>query len=226
VNGLLALTLPALTGEGKRITRWGQCLTLAVVIAVFGLSSFVLNVGISHAQTDTTTGSICTLTFNDLAKNGIHAAGDPILSGVNVTLAVDNGLMIANHLSDDQGQYCFTNLTPGRYRLTFSDPLAQPTTPTILTLTVNAGDQLINLFGAVPDVVPDKAVTAPATANQGLVITLTRSGRLVLSAVGALLIMLAMLGLGMFGYGLYSVLNPNPKRGGKSRPDAPAASHG
>ena len=208
-------------GIEKNFKMWDQ--TLLTWISLLVLCGLLLVGKTIHAQSDANTGTICALTFNDLAKNGIRVPGDPPLSGVNVTLAIDNGLMIANHLSDDQGQYCFTNLVPGRYRLTFSDPLAQPTTPTILTLTVSGGDHLINLFGAVPDIASDSpAVDPTANAPVGIVVSLTRSGRLVLSAIGALLVMVAMLGIGLFAYGLYRMFKPKPRRGGKSQRGVPA----
>ena len=195
---------------------------LCGLLGLLAVSVFPSSPRLVRAQADTSTGTICALTFNDLAKNGVHSAGDPVLIGVNVTLAVDNGLMIANHLSDDQGQYCFNNLIPGRYRLTFRDPLARPTTPTILTLTVNAGDQLVTMFGAITDSVANIAATAADKTQPGIVITLTRTGRLALAALGALTVMVTMFGLGLCGFGLLSILRPNRRRGGRPQPGAPA----
>src|SRR5579859_8012128 len=70
-------------------------------------------------------GSICVSAFVDTNQNGLQESGEPLLSGANISLA-EGGLIIANHLTDSQGQYCFQNLAPGAYTLTFSDPLAQP----------------------------------------------------------------------------------------------------
>lgn len=177
------------------------------------------------AQTGASTGSICALAFNDLARSGVHSASDPILSGVNVTLAVDNGLMIGNHLSDEAGQYCFTNLTPGHYRLTFSDPLAQPTTPTNLALTLNAGDQLINLFGAVPDAAPTSSSTAVVTSTRGVVFPLTRSGRLLLATGGAGGVMTFLIALGLIALGLRGIRQISAQRAvDRPPPDARAGS--
>ena len=207
-------------GYGRLACRSAALFGFFGLLAGFGSPA---GLDLVRAQTGASTGTICALTFNDLAKNGVHSTGDPLLSGVNITLAVDNGLMIANHLSDDQGQYCFTNLLPGRYRLTFSDPLAQATTPTILTLTVNAGDQLVTEFGAIPNSVANAAVTPAAQAQSGLVITLTRTGRLVLAAFGAFAVMVTMIGLGLFGYGLLGLVRPNRRRGGKPQRGVPPA---
>jgi hypothetical protein len=142
-------------------------------------------------------GMICALAYTDLNQNGMQESGEPLLNGVNVSLSIA-GLVVANHLTDSQGQYCFQSLAPGMYTLTFNAPLAQPTTPTTLTLNLSAGDQLTRSFGAVPIV-----TTQQVTSSHGLVIPLTRTGRLLLAAVGAGFVMLFTIGVGLIGYNIY-----------------------
>ncbi|MHB8624872.1 MAG: SdrD B-like domain-containing protein [Aggregatilineales bacterium] len=179
----------------------------ALPSVLFALLIVLLTAAASSVQAyQAAPGMICVLTFTDTNQNGLHEPSEPLLNGVNVSLA-EGGLMIANHLSDNQGQYCFQNLAPGAYTLTFSDPLAQPTTATTLTLTLNTGDQLTRAFGAVPI-----SNTSQVSTPHGLVIPLTHAGRLLLAAFGAGIVMLFTIGVGLIGYSFYRLRRNAPTK--------------
>ena len=68
-------------------------------------------------------GSICGIKFDDLNRDGVRQYGEPLMEGVQFELYADqnaDGLPdstapIASTLTDANGQYCFTNLPPGKY---------------------------------------------------------------------------------------------------------------
>ena len=187
---------PASRGKGSGIE--GKIALIALPIFLFVTIASPI-----HAY-QAAPGMICVLAFTDLNQNGMQDPGEPLLNGVNVSLDAGAGLMIANHLTDAQGQYCFQNLAPGSYTLTFSDPLAQPTTATTMTLTLNAGEQLIRAFGAIPI-----SNTPQVSTPHGLVIPLTHAGRLLLTALGAGVVMLFTVGVGLIGYNVYRLRRRN-----------------
>ncbi len=112
-----------------------------------GIGVLVVTLNAPRAQQNPT-GTICALAFNNVNKNGTHDPGEAALPDVNMSLSINNGVVIANHLSDSDGQYCFAHLTPGQYSLTFSALLADATTPNTFVVGVNTSDQLSREFGA------------------------------------------------------------------------------
>jgi hypothetical protein len=174
-----------------------------VCIALITVVLFTLFSALPVQAYQAAPGMICVLAFTDTNQNGLQDPGEPLLDGVNISLSI-GGLIIANHLSDSQGQYCFQNLGPGAYTLTFSAPLAQPTSSTTLALTLNAGDQVTRTFGAIP-----MSNTPQISTPHGLVIPLTRAGRLLLSVLGAGFVMLFTIGIGLIGHNLYRPRRPN-----------------
>ncbi len=154
----------------------------------------------SAAARQAAPASICVLAFVDTNQNGIREQTEPPLIGANISLLMAGAYVIANHITDGQGQYCFNNLTPEQYTITFADPLAQATTATSLTVNVNVGEQVTRAFGAVP------LVLATVQPNDGkLVVTLTRLGRVGLAALGALMMMLFTIGIGLIVRNGYSI---------------------
>ncbi len=146
------------------------------------------------------TGSVCALAYDDANKNSAHDAGEVVALGVNESLLIKGNIVIANHLSDGEGQYCFNNLLPGQYTLTFASPLIDATTPNSFVIGVNAGDQVVREFGSTVRVL---------TVSTSATITLpkmTQVARIVLAGAGALLAMLLMIGLRLIGLNFYRIV--------------------
>jgi len=60
--------------------------------------------------------------FIDLNEDGIQDAGEPGVPGVTVTLTPADGSPAQTVVTDADGMYLFTDLAPGDYSLTFTDP--------------------------------------------------------------------------------------------------------
>jgi hypothetical protein len=69
--------------------------------------------GLLNPQCCDATGSLCGMKYNDLNHDGIHQAAEPGLPGWTIQLS--NG---QTAVTDQFGDYCFSNLQPGTYTLT------------------------------------------------------------------------------------------------------------
>ena len=67
-------------------------------------------------------GSLGDLVFNDLNRNGVQDSGEPGVPGVPVALQDCNGNTVRNIVTDNNGNYNFTNLASGCYVVGFSPP--------------------------------------------------------------------------------------------------------
>jgi len=144
------------------------------------------------------TGSICVLAYEDTNKNGNRDPGELLLANVNVSLMVNN-IVIENYIStDDQKPYCFPNLGPQQYTVSFSSPLVQATTLNTFSFPLLAGEPVQKEFGAVR-VAPGSVQSADASSNGTI---WTTPLRLALSAFGALVAMAFVGAFGMILYGL------------------------
>jgi len=139
----------------------------------------------------TVTGAICALAFTDSNANGIHDANETALSNVNISLLINGKIVVANHLSDTQGQYCFENLLPGQYTLTFNSPLVDATTLNTFAIGLNAGDRPTREFGGTV-----------RTQFGGAGLRLTQTGRIALSLLGAVLAMALTASIGIIARSL------------------------
>ena len=90
-----------------------------------------------------------------------------VLQGVRVTLSDASGSLIRTAATGDNGQFAFTALTPGVYKLTMSAPGMSPFTSTQITL--HAGE-----FRIVPPITPSLARVMTSLTVQ------TTAGRLLL----------------------------------------------
>ena len=146
-------------------------------------------------------GAICVATYADTNGNGNY---DPDLEGplvgVNVNLATQ-GQIIATHISGEADEYCFENLQPGVYTVTFAESLTyRPTTANAITfeLPPNTERMAITAFGAVP--VPVENLRAEAAARSPQAETgeepLDTSARLLLATTGSMAVMIFMIGVG------------------------------
>ncbi|MBK7041375.1 MAG: carboxypeptidase regulatory-like domain-containing protein [Bacteroidetes bacterium] len=61
------------------------------------------------------------IVWNDLNLNGLQDQGEPGIPGVTVKLINNLGVILANTTTDANGVYQFTGLTPGDYKVQFSN---------------------------------------------------------------------------------------------------------
>lgn len=160
------------------------------------------------AHSQTSTGAICVTTFADVNANGQREAGETVLPGVNVNLATD-GVIIASHITAAaEDPYCFENLLPGIYTVTFTN------SPTYRTTTANQGSYVLDAgqtmtlddFGAFP--IPlDRLrveVAAQVAASKEAAEPFSTSTRLLLATAGSMMVMVFMIGVGAIMLGITS----------------------
>jgi uncharacterized surface anchored protein len=98
------------------------------------------------------TGAIGDTVWNDLNGNGIQDAGEPGVPGVGVSLNGPDGTV--NTVTDADGKYLFSDLPPGTYVVTFTEPTGWIAAP------YNAGtDDEVDSDGAAVTVVLGNAET-------------------------------------------------------------------
>lgn len=177
------------------------------------------------AAQQTQTGTICVSAFADTNGNGLQDTGESLLDGVNVNLAT-GGVIIATHITTlDDDPYCFEHLLPGIYTIRFTDsPTYRTTTANEGTFALEAGQRLtINAFGAFP-IAPETlpaVVAAQKAAAEADDQPLETPTRLLLATVGAMLVMLFMVGVGAVILGVSGGRRRrNPKATQEIRPPA------
>jgi 5-hydroxyisourate hydrolase-like protein (transthyretin family)/protocatechuate 3,4-dioxygenase beta subunit len=107
-----------------------------------------------------TTASVGNYVWLDTDNDGVQDANETGISGVTVTLKDNSGNVIATTITDANGFYQFTNVTPGTYNVCFTAPTglgfspntgavseatnsdADPMSGCTGTFTVNAGDNI------------------------------------------------------------------------------------
>jgi uncharacterized repeat protein (TIGR01451 family) len=70
----------------------------------------------------TVTAGLGDYVWHDLNRNGIQDAGEPGVPGVTVTLYSQTGTLLGTQLTNANGLYLFTNLTPATYYVCFALP--------------------------------------------------------------------------------------------------------
>jgi hypothetical protein len=113
--------------------------------------------------------AICLLAFDDLNRDGIHDAGEPLRAGVAFTI-YNTEAVVANYISDGVSEpKCLRGLLPGEYRVTRSIASGEVlTTSGDWALSLTAGSELRQEFGSVIGAAGDVANTAAAGAVAGL----------------------------------------------------------
>jgi LPXTG-site transpeptidase (sortase) family protein len=128
---------------------------------------------------NTSPASINGTVWNDLDADGVIDPGESPLVGVTVTLRDNLGNVVATALTNASGQYSFTNLVPGAYSVTETDPATYvSTTLNTVVTTLNAGDSSTINFGdrTGAPVAADPAVTkngSPDSATVGEIVVYT-----------------------------------------------------
>ena len=110
--------------------------------------------------------AICLLAFDDLNRDGIHDAGEPLRAGVAFTI-YNTAAVVANYVSDGVSEpKCLRGLVPGEYRVTRSiAPGEVLTTSGDWALSLTAGSELRQEFGSVIGVAVADATTAAGVAS-------------------------------------------------------------
>lgn len=118
-------------------------------------------------------GEIRGMKFNDLNTNGSQDAGEDGLAGVTICI-----FLWRCEVTNGSGNYSFQGIPPGNYTV-FEMPTSGsvPTTPTMVTITVNPGDVMIVNFGNHLPVPPPQDITvAQQSGEQNGVPTVFRPG--------------------------------------------------
>jgi type II secretory pathway pseudopilin PulG len=179
-----------------------RLLTYAKSLAVIVVALASAQPPISAAQTSAqqTEGRICVLAYNDANRNHTRDAGEGLLPDISVNLMVNNNVIIANYVTDGKEPYCFSNLPPQQYTVGFGSPLYDATSQsTAFSFALTPGEVTTREFGAVPRATP----ADPSVSTAGLNIPMTTPVRIGLSALGALVVMIFVAGIGMILYGLF-----------------------
>lgn len=156
------------------------------VEAVNVLVPFVANQALAEFYGTATLGDHV---WNDENRNGIQDAGEPGVAGVTVTLYNSAGAVAGTTTTDSSGNYLFTGLEPGEYRVKFTnlpegmsftqrhvgageaDSDADPTTGLTQSVVLNSGDVYLHLDAGVTlpeaDVVVVKRATSTAITAAG-----------------------------------------------------------
>ncbi|MBI3741426.1 MAG: hypothetical protein HY257_06685 [Chloroflexi bacterium] len=93
-------------------------------------------------------GNICVTAYNDLNANGSRDLGEPVLAGATITIAPFGGSVIGTRVTDGSEPFCFTNLAPGLFVVTETDPLgATSTSPNLIAAIVASGISTLVDFG-------------------------------------------------------------------------------
>lgn len=139
-------------------------------------------------------GSICILGFEDKNGNGLREPVEPGLSGM--TFEVNNGTQaIATYTTDVQNaSYCFAEVPPGSYVVSWTGEALSPTTDQSLSLSLEPGATITRNFGAQAgdgESGEDGSIGGPAQGG------LPSWAMALLLAIG---VMLLLSGVGVAGY--------------------------
>jgi hypothetical protein len=168
---------------------------LRIVVLLLG----IVVIAVIPARAQGTTGTVCVSVYNDSNKNQAHDSTEPLLTDIDVDLMAGQNVVIANHITDGKEPYCFNNLVPRQYALSVNSPFYVATSPSVYTFTLAADDQINKEFGMVagtasnPDFVPSDSLNN----------ALSTPIRLGIAAIGALVVMVFMVAVGMIVYGLF-----------------------
>lgn len=109
--------------------------------------------------------AVCLTAFDDLNRNGIREATEPLRAGVAFTV-YNTEAVVANYITDGRSEpRCLRGLSPGSYRVTRSvAPGEVLTTGGDWSLNLSAGGELYQAFGSVMGeaAAGDSPATGPA----------------------------------------------------------------
>jgi len=119
-------------------------------------------------NTPAATASIGDRVWLDVNNDGVQGASttEPGISGVTVSLLDNTGKIVASTITDANGAYLFTNVTPGTYNVQFTAPPAMAFSPTGAGTTSTDSDPNPSTGKTAPIVVT--AGTSNLTIDAGL----------------------------------------------------------
>jgi len=158
-------------------------------------------IGVAAAQSG---GQFCMRAFEDRNGNGTLDAGEPLITrGISVNLLDAQNVTIASALLDQsptaaQGVVCFQQLPAGQYTMSITSADYTATTPTTMTTALADGDlPIVMEFGgrrAAALITPTPTVSASGGLDRDTL------ARMVISALGTLVVVAGMVVLGVFIY--------------------------
>lgn len=174
-----------------------------VIILVVLLTSLVGSV--SAAPLSQATGQVCVQAFDDINGNGTREADEKLLAGVGFTLSDDSGVKASYSTDGVSEPYCFGKLAGGSYTVRAKAPAGyESTTEGQWAISLASGAQFDAKYGAnKPGSAP---AGSPSSANTGSPSTATTAtggspsifGRVVLGALGVIILLVAGFMAGMF----------------------------
>lgn len=131
-------------------------------------------------------GSLCITSWDDSNGNGIREAGEERLAGVTFMLT-DGSQLMGRYTTDGINEpYCFNELEPGSYVVSWEGSAFEPTTNNSWNVVLNAGSILTHDFGVraagsgadapEPTEAPDEGMPTWLIATIGAVIILVVFG--------------------------------------------------
>lgn len=164
-------------------------------------------------------GQVCVRAFEDRNANSLQDGGEPpITRGISATLANSENIIIDTRLMEDaptaaQGTLCFQRLDPGQYtvRVLSADYTATTETAFVSAVSATGIPQVFDYGGQV------LAAAAPTSEATGPDFTLTPDEqrrlvlRLLVSGVGAVVVMGFMIVVGAFIFFLYLRRRPTTR---------------
>lgn len=173
-----------------------KCLAVGLLLMLF-----VLVYDTVGAQSG---GQFCVRAFDDRNGNGLFDGGEPLLSrGLSLNLMDAQNVTVASALLDQsptaaQGVVCFQRLSPGQYTITVTSAEFKATTPAAFTTTINDTSVEVVQYGAQS--ITASAAQPPAASAATGTLDRTQLARIVLSALGALVVIAGMVMLGFIVY--------------------------
>ena len=168
------------------------------------LAALILAATAVSAQTG---GQFCVRSFEDRNGNSTLDPGEPLLtSGISANLLNAESVIVASALLADsptaaQGVVCFQFLAPGNYAVSITSPDYQPTTDSTFSTTISEGTlPAVVAFGGQRLAVDAPVVVDAGTSGLPFDVDSDFLQRIVLSLLGALLVMAGMIVLGALIY--------------------------
>lgn len=93
-----------------------------LIVLTAGENTYSVDAGMYQSSSQPQLGSMGDWVFNDANHNGLQDSGEVGVSGVTVKLLDTNLNVLQTTTTDNNGNYIFTNLASGNYRLKFDAP--------------------------------------------------------------------------------------------------------
>lgn len=95
---------------------------------------------------DILSADVCGIVFHDINSDGVKQPSEPGIKDVLIELfETPSNTFVASVMTGVNGEYCFSYLIPGTYKIKETDPPGYiSTTPNEILVTLNQGDQIYN----------------------------------------------------------------------------------